>query len=131
VEPTREAIRLWADARRPLVAHGTLRPFVEGYAIVAEELARRRAGVNVDADELIASCLGRGMQRVRQGRISSHDAVTRETNGLELARHRGLLAADADAAPGRTAFLDATRALRRRIDAVAKLAARRHADPFA
>jgi len=129
----REEIRRWANERRPLVAHGTLRPFVEGYAIVAEELARRPAGTEVDGNQLIASCLGRGLQRVRQGRISSHDAVTRETfkNGLELAKHRGLLSANGDAAPGRAELLDFTRSLRRRIDAVARLASSRHTDPFA
>jgi glycerol-3-phosphate O-acyltransferase len=129
----REAIRRWFDERRPLVAHGTLRPFVEGYAIVAEELARQPAQATVDANQLVGSCLGRGLQRVRQGRITSHDAVARETikNGLELARHRGLLAAEADGGSGRAALLESTRSLRRRIDAVARLAARRHADPFA
>jgi glycerol-3-phosphate O-acyltransferase len=126
----REAIRRWANARRPLVAHGTLRPFVEGYAIVAEELARRPADAPVDANEVANACLGRGMQRVRQGRIASHDAVARETikNGLELARHRGLLTAEG--AAGRAALLRETRELRRRIEAVARLAASRHADPF-
>ena len=126
----REAIRRWAKARRPLVAHGTLRPFVEGYAIVAEELARRPAEAALDANEVANACLGRGMQRVRQGRIASHDAVARETikNGLELARHRGLLSAEG--AAGRAALVAETRALRRRIESVARLAASRHVDPF-
>ena len=133
LRPGREAIRRWFDQRRPLLAHGTLRPFVEGYAIVAEELARQPAGAKVEANELVGSCLGRGLQRVRQGRITSHDAVSRETikTGLELAQHRGLLSAEGNDGSGRAALLESTRSLRRRIDLVARLAARRHADPFA
>jgi glycerol-3-phosphate O-acyltransferase len=132
LRPGREAIRGWFDQRHPLVAHGTLRPFVEGYAIVAEELARQPAGASVEANALVGACLGLGLQRVRQGRITSHDAVTRETikTGLELAEHRGLVAAEKSDDFSRAALLESTRALRRRIDMVARLAARRHADPF-
>ncbi len=131
LRPGRDAVRRWFDQRRPLVAHGTLRPFVEGYGVVAEEIVRGEGTGPAPAGEFVRTCMGRGLQRVRQGRITSFDAVTNETlqHGLELAKHRGLLSSNGSGAADRAALVDFTRVLRRRIDRVAGFAAGRHAEP--
>jgi glycerol-3-phosphate O-acyltransferase len=126
----RAGIRAWFDRRRPLVAAGTLRPFLEGYRIVAEELARG-GDEETTREKLLAASFGLGTQRVLQRRIACPDAATKETlrNGIELASHRGLL--EAGRAAERRELFEEIRELNRRADAIWRIAAARHADPFA
>ena len=126
----RRAIREWFEARRPLVAHGTLRPFIEGYGIGAEELLRREADQSLADADFLGACMGLASQRVLQGRISSHDSASRETlkNCLQLVQNRALLAPEASA--GRQELFDLTREVTRQVEAIHRTTVTRHGDPF-
>jgi glycerol-3-phosphate O-acyltransferase len=81
-----------------LVAHLVLRPFVDAYRIVAEELVSTGRAGAVDERLLLKRCLRLGRQWALQHRVTE-ESVSGEMFGtaVKLARHRGLL--DADAAP--------------------------------
>ena len=104
------------------VAHLTLRPFLEAYAVVADELADTEPGPAVDEAEFRPWCLRVARQQAMQRRLASWESVSGEmlATALRLARHRGLLEA-ADTADGpsaddlardRTAFADEVRRTR-------------------
>jgi glycerol-3-phosphate O-acyltransferase len=75
-----------------LVAHLVLRPFVDAYRVVAEELVNLGLGSSVDEQELLERCLRLGKQWSLQHRITE-ESVSGEmfSIALKMARHRGLL----------------------------------------
>ncbi|MEB3061919.1 1-acyl-sn-glycerol-3-phosphate acyltransferase [[Mycobacterium] zoologicum] len=88
-----------------LVAHLVLRPFIDAYRVVAEELMSLGLGRDVEERELLTRCLRLGRQWSLQHRITE-ESVSGEmfATALKMARHRGLLGADrtaADIADGR------------------------------
>lgn len=90
--------RGFLDAARPLVAHLVLRPFIEGYWIVATQLAHE-GGRTVDGGQaFVAECLKLGHQWVMQRRVASAESISGEVfaSGIRLAAHRGLIVTDAD-----------------------------------
>ena len=75
-----------------LVAHLVLRPFVDAYRVVAEELLNLGPGRDVDEQELLKRCLRLGRQWSLQHRITE-ESVSGDmfSTALKMARHRGLL----------------------------------------
>jgi glycerol-3-phosphate O-acyltransferase len=75
-----------------LVAHLVLRPFVDAYRVVADELVNLGPGSRVDEQELLTRCLRLGKQWSLQHRITE-ESVSGEmfSTALKMARHRGLL----------------------------------------
>jgi glycerol-3-phosphate O-acyltransferase len=95
---TDEAVRSLHESDL-LVAHLVLRPFVDAYRVVAEELMRIDHGRNVDERLLLKRCLRLGRQWSLQHRITEESVSGEMFNtAVKLARHRGLLDLDADAA---------------------------------
>lgn len=74
-----------------LVAHLVLRPFVDAYRVVAEELVETEYGP-VDERRLLERCLRLGRQLSLQ-HIVTEESVSGEmfSTAVKLARHRGLL----------------------------------------
>jgi glycerol-3-phosphate O-acyltransferase len=74
-----------------LVAHLVLRPFVDAYRVVAEELDTLGPGREVDEQELLTRCLRLGQQWSLQHRITE-ESVSGDmfSTALKMARHRGL-----------------------------------------
>lgn len=104
------------------VAHLTLRPYLEAYSVVADELAAAEPGPPIDEAEFLPWCLRVARQQVMQRRLASWESVSSEmlSTALRLARHRGLLEAS-DTAEGpdsaelsrrRAAFAEDVRATR-------------------
>ena len=75
-----------------LVAHLVLRPFVDAYRVVAEELVNLVPGRDVDEQQLLKRCLRLGRQWSLQHRITE-ESVSGEmfSTALKMARHRGLV----------------------------------------
>lgn len=75
-----------------LVAHLVLRPFVDAYRVVAEELLTLPSGRGVDEQQLLERCLHLGRQWSLQHRITE-ESVSGDmfSTALKMARHRGLL----------------------------------------
>jgi glycerol-3-phosphate O-acyltransferase len=96
-----------------LVAHLVLRPFVDAYRVMAEELVNLHAGSDVDERALLERCLRLARQWALQHRITE-ESVSGEmfATALKLARHRGLLGSQAG--PSQTA--DARAALVTELD---------------
>jgi glycerol-3-phosphate O-acyltransferase len=82
----------------PLLAHGTLRPFVESYLVVAEALLLVESDVAADAKAMTRYCMALARERALQGRIASEESAAKVylENGLQLARSRGLIGASID-----------------------------------
>ena len=78
-----------------LVAHLVLRPFVDAYRVVAEELVNLGAGRDIDEQDLLTRCLRLGRQWSLQHRITE-ESVSGEmfSTAVKMARHRGLLDAE-------------------------------------
>jgi glycerol-3-phosphate O-acyltransferase len=81
-----------------LVAHLVLRPFVDAYRVVAEELVSLGPRRDVDEQQLLTRCLRLGRQWSLQHRITE-ESVSGEmfSTAVKLARHRGLLDPEGDA----------------------------------
>ncbi len=113
---------------KPFSAHRVLRPFVDGYRVVADALVQQPVGAPLDEGALIGRCLALGKQYRLQRRIRSAESVSKvlfET-ALRLARNRRLLEPGApDLAERRRAFAEEMRDVARRVDAVGTLAASR------
>jgi len=88
---TAEAARSLHESQL-LVAHLVLRPFIDAYRVVAEELLRLGGDRDVDEQVLLERCLRLGRQWSLQHRITE-ESVSGEmfSTGLKMARHRGLL----------------------------------------
>jgi glycerol-3-phosphate O-acyltransferase len=95
--PTEEAAAILKESDL-LVAHLALRPFIDAYRVVAEELVNAGPGRSIDEQELLKRCLRLGRQWSLQHRITE-ESVSGEmfATGLKMARHRGLLDCDAAA----------------------------------
>ena len=115
---------------RPFSAHRVLRPFVEGYRVVAEALQRRPPEAVLDEGEFLRGCLALGQQHVLQRRIMNAESVSQGlfASALRLARNRSLVDPGApDLAERRRAFAEEVRRVIRRVDAIDALVAARHA----
>lgn len=86
------AFRRWIEMAHPNLAHLVLRPFLDAYRVVADELAGWPEDRAVDQDELLERCLRVGQQRVLQKRLHSPESVTLEIfkNAFRLASYLGL-----------------------------------------
>ncbi len=117
----REGLADPGRAGPPGVHRRVLRPALETYAVVAEELCAR--GFDADEAELVSRCVDRLERDVLRGIVKSPDAVSATVvqNAVSLARDRGLIdAADADAAvlaQRRRAFADELRFVLESVDA--------------
>jgi glycerol-3-phosphate O-acyltransferase len=107
-----------------LVAHLVLRPFIDAYRVVAEELLNLGAGRDVDEQVLLERCLRLGRQWSLQHRITE-ESVSGEmfATALKMARHRGLAgsAAVPDIAQARAALVAELDDLQRSIDELARM----------
>jgi glycerol-3-phosphate O-acyltransferase len=108
-----------------LVAHLVLRPFVDAYRVVAEELLGLGAGSDVDEQVLLERCLRLGRQWSLQHRITE-ESVSGDmfATALKMARHRGLVGADdatSDVANGRAALVAELDDLQRSIGELAQI----------
>jgi glycerol-3-phosphate O-acyltransferase len=92
---TEEAARSLKESEL-LVAHLVLRPFVDAYRVMAEELVDLGAGHDVDEQVLLERCLRLGQQWSLQHRITE-ESVSGEmfATALKMARHRGLVGSQA------------------------------------
>jgi glycerol-3-phosphate O-acyltransferase len=126
-EVSPDAAQRWLERLRPHVAHLVLRPFLDAYWVVAEQLAAADASEELDEQQFLAGCLRVGRQWALQRRLASEESVSAEMfrTALQLARHRGLLRSDD---PGlskrRKAFADELREVRRYVAEIADLASR-------
>jgi glycerol-3-phosphate O-acyltransferase len=79
-----------------LVAHLVLRPFIDAYRVVAEELVLLGARCDLDEQEFLERCLRLGRQWSLQHRITE-ESVSGDmfATALKMARHRGLIGSDA------------------------------------
>jgi glycerol-3-phosphate O-acyltransferase len=123
-----EEIRGLVRRFRPFTSHRVVRPFLDAYRIVADEL--ERLGTSFDEAAFLRCCLARGRQYHLQRRIRSAESVSNVlfASALKLARNRALVdGGKANLAERRTAFAAELRDVTRRLDAIAALAASRRA----
>jgi glycerol-3-phosphate O-acyltransferase len=114
-----------------LVAHLVLRPFVDAYRVLAEELTNVGTDRSVDEQLLLKRCLRLGRQWSLQHRITE-ESVSGEmfSTAVKLARHRGLIDLEGDAddiADRRSALVAELDDLQRSIGELARM--RRDAVP--
>src|SRR5439155_923263 len=85
----RRAIEALLRRFRPFSAHRVLRPFVEGYRVVADALERRPPEAVLDEGEFLRGCLALGQQHVLQRRIMNAESVSQGlfASALRLARN--------------------------------------------
>jgi len=113
---------------RPFNAHRVLRPFLEAYRVVGDQLASEPPTANFDQAQFLERCGALGKQYLLQRRVHSDESVSRVlfTSALGLAKNRGLLGAESDdLCARRRDFAAEIRGVLRRIDAVDALAASR------
>ena len=96
----------WLTHASPLVAHLVLRPFVDAYWVVAEQLVAYEPTAQFDEDRFVDECLRLGRQSALQRRIASEESISAEMfrTALKMVRHRGLIGdgrATADLLAGR------------------------------
>jgi glycerol-3-phosphate O-acyltransferase len=103
-----------------LVAHLVLRPFIDAYRVVAEELLNIGADSDVDEQTLLERSLRLGRQWSLQHRITEESvAGDMFATALKMARHRGLL--DSEAVDGRAALVAELDDLQRSIGELARM----------
>jgi len=109
----RKAIRFMLRDLKPILGHGTLRPFLESYLIFARALSLIPAEGEVDTKKLIADSLALGKQRVLQHRIHCEESVSQSyfDNAIKIAESRGLFEQSAAAALGRLQWLEELRGI--------------------
>jgi Glycerol-3-phosphate O-acyltransferase len=88
----RESVREMAQEQPLLIAHGTLRPFLEAYMVFAKVLSLVDADAEVDSKDLIKQSLALGHQGVLQQRIHCEESVSQNyfENAVKIADGRGL-----------------------------------------
>ena len=93
LEVTPEQAREWLAKARPLVSHLVLRPFLDAYRVVGEQLAALDDDEEADADSVVESSLRVGRQWTLQRTLGSAESVSGEMfrTALKLAGHRDLL----------------------------------------
>jgi len=105
-----------------LFAPLVLRPFVDAYAVVAQELADLADTPDVDENWFLERCLVRSRQWALQRRNASEESTSAEMfrTAIRLARHLGLLdSPQPNLAEPRGAFLGEIQAIRERIGRLA------------
>jgi glycerol-3-phosphate O-acyltransferase len=115
----------WLERLRPHVAHLVLRPFLDAYSVVAEQLTAADASEEFDEQQFLAGCLRVGRQWALQRRLASEESVSAEMfqTALKLARHRGLVgSADPTLGKRRRDFADELREVRRYVAEIAGIA---------
>ncbi|WP_406269893.1 glycerol-3-phosphate 1-O-acyltransferase [Nocardia sp. NBC_00881] len=101
-----------------MMAHRVLRSFIDAQLVVAERLAAREAGDEIDRKEFIAECVAVGKQMMLQQRLHSPESVSTElfTSALKLADNYGLLETAAqDAVSHRAESVDRRREFAERL----------------
>jgi len=121
---------------RPYLAHRVLRPFLESYRVVADQIANLPPDADFDEKRFLKDCLGLGRQYELQQRIHAADSVSKALfqTALRLAANRRLLGTGADEASSGTDLARARREFAvevadavRRVDIIVALAAQRRA----
>jgi glycerol-3-phosphate O-acyltransferase len=104
-----------------LLAPRVLRPFVEAYRVVADELARRTPPEPTDDKAFLQECVRVALQRHVRGSLVAAESVSKELFGgaLRLAANRGL-----DDVESRRAFADEVADVDRRLGVLAAMASR-------
>jgi glycerol-3-phosphate O-acyltransferase len=118
---TADALEGYLTAQPMLLAPRVLRPFVEGYRVVAEELARRTPPEPTDEKAFVSECVEVGLQQHVRGRLVAAESVSAELfrGAMRLAANRGL-----DDAAARRAFADEVADVDRRLGVIAEMASR-------
>jgi glycerol-3-phosphate O-acyltransferase len=136
--PTREVsmeeANNYLDRMDLLVSHLILRPFLDAYAVVANQLVERGETDHFDEEKFIARCLVVGRQWALQRRIASEESVSAEMfrTALRLARHNELVEPNIPDLPQRRrAFVEEIDGYRTRIAQVAQLADQRQQEALA
>ncbi len=109
----------------PLVSHATLLSFVEAYRIVADVLARKSAGDELEEKDVVNECLAYGRQALLQRRITSEASIGKLLfqNGFKLMVNQGLNnTSDTDLQEKRLQMSQSLRELAHRIDIVRTIA---------
>lgn len=122
VQEVRQEVALLRELPEPLTAPLILRPFLEAYNVVADELATREPAVRIDTDEFLKACLALGRQWQAQRYVASLESVSLELfrTALKLARHRRLWeAGEPGLGERRRAFRDELRETLAAINALA------------
>lgn len=114
---------------RPFNSHRVLRPFLEAYRVVGDQMARLPAGEKVDEGRVVTQCLALGKQYLLQRRVTRAESVSKVLfqNTLRLAANRGLLGGGQgdELALRRQNFSREIQRAIRRVDAIGVLAAGR------
>jgi glycerol-3-phosphate O-acyltransferase len=132
-EPTTEVdpgkATQWLANSSLLVAHLVLRPFIDAYRVVAEELVNLDPQRTIDEKDFVDRCLRLAKQWSLQHRIASKESVSLEmfATALKMARHRGLVDPDANAdiGAGRRALVQQLDELQKSITTLAAHARKR------
>jgi len=124
---TPETARKWLEQARPLVAHLVLRPFIDAYRVVAEQLANADPREEFDDERFIGECLRVARQLALQRHLASDESVSGEMcrTALKLARHRDLVTSGAPGLAARRAgFAAELGEVQRSIAGIAALSSR-------
>ncbi|MBW2286334.1 MAG: glycerol-3-phosphate 1-O-acyltransferase [Deltaproteobacteria bacterium] len=115
---------------RPFSAHRVLRPFLDAYRLVGDQLERHNPDEQFDEARFVSACCGLGRQYHLQQRIRSAASISQVIlrTALELAKNRRLLdPAQPDLPQRRHEFASEIRDAIRGVDAIEALAASRRA----
>lgn len=116
----------WLTGSDLIVAHLVLRPYVDAYRVVAEQLSTTSPTESFDQDRFLDACLRLAKQWSLQKRIASEESISGEmfTTGIKLAARRGLIDPDApedDVTAGRARLRDELDHLHHAISALAEI----------
>ncbi|MEX1667133.1 1-acyl-sn-glycerol-3-phosphate acyltransferase [Zhongshania arctica] len=108
----------------PILGHGTLRPFIEAYLVLARALRMQAEGEISDPKQLINHALTLGKQRVLQKRIHCEESVSGSyfENAIKIADNQNLLKAGGDAVDGRQRWLEDLREISANVRFLASMA---------
>lgn len=108
---------------RPVIGHGTLRPFIEAYLVLARALRMENTLAIADKRGLIDRALTLGKQRVLQQRIHCEESVSANyfENAIKVAENHNLLEVSADILKRRQEWLDELRQITANIRYLASL----------
>ncbi len=114
---TAEQAELWLTKAHLRVAPLVLRPFLDAYRVIADQLADLEDEAVDDEDAVVNNGLRVGHQWALQRSLASEESVSGEMfrTALKLAAHRGLLAGGDDLAGRRREFADEVGAVGRAI----------------
>jgi glycerol-3-phosphate O-acyltransferase len=115
---------------KPYFSHRILRPFLESYRVVADQLTTLDPAEPFDEKRFLSACLGLGRQYELQKRIHAADSISKVLfqSALKLAANRGLLEPGGfEVTEARDAFAEELRDAVRRVDIIVALAAGRRA----